>query len=280
MQILTYTSLPFLHCAPAYNQAKDLYIRSHGNYQPGQQRDRNYNWSTSNINPKEHVFGTTEKVLQNGVLLCLDPSKDAAVPKSRITSKQVQDTKNLKDQLGRARNLGHGARNVGANHTFGVKGAVDDWDASACIAGDYSVQEQMPDRDLGTSATAGWRNVTTDSRGFGTPTVRVDIPGPSKRSISDNQNYGDDVNAGSLIQPSEFAQSGVSDADFIKDRDQKTIRDIFINIGYKQLSDDGLFQYLWNDAAANFDLNSDGIVSVEEFRCALNKHLDEMDGDQ
>lgn len=161
-----------------------------------------------------------------------------------------------------------------------MKGAVDDWDASACIAGDYSVQEQMPDRDLGTSATAGWRNVTTDSRGFGTPTVRVDIPGPSKRSISDNQNYGDDVNAGSLIQPSEFAQSGVSDADFIKDRDQKTIRDIFINIGYKQLSDDGLFQYLWNDAAANFDLNSDGIVSVEEFRCALNKHLDEMDGDQ
>ena len=93
-------------CCP---KAKDLYIRSHGNYQPGQQRNRNYNWGTSNIDPREHVFGTTEKNrLHNGVGLCMDPSKDAAVPKSRITSKQVQDTKNLKDQLGRARNLGHG----------------------------------------------------------------------------------------------------------------------------------------------------------------------------
>jgi len=259
-------------------EAKDLYIRSHGNYQPGQQRNRNYNWTSSNINPKEHVFGTTEKNrLRDGVSLCMDPRKDPAVPKTRITSKQVQDTKNLKDQLGRARNLGHGPRNLAPNHSFGVKGAVDDWDAAACIAGDYSVEEQMPDKDLGVSATPGWRNVTTDSRGFGTPTVRVDVSAPTKRSISDNQNYGDDVNAGSLIQPSQFSMAGVGDTDFIKERDQNTIRTLFVNIGYDLLNDDDIFSRIWDDAATNFDLNSDGIVSVEEFRCALNKYLDEQE---
>ncbi len=224
------------------------------------------------------MFGTTEKNrLRNGVGLCLDSRLDAAVPKTRITSKQVQDTKNLKDQLGRARNMGHGPRNIGQDHSFGVKCPVDEWDAGACLAGDYSVAEQMPDKDLGTSATPGWRNVTTDARGFGTPTVRIDVKAPNSRSISDNQNYGDDVNAGSLIRPSEFSMSGVKDADFLKERDQGTIRNIFTKIGYDMLKEDALFQYIWNDAAANHDHNADGIVSVEEFRGALNKYLDEND---
>jgi len=180
--------------------------------------------------------------------------------------------KNLKDHLGRAKNLGHGNRGLDEQHVFGVKGTLDQWDAQACIAGDYSYEEQMPDPDLGTSATVGWRNTTTDQRSFGCPTVRADIPQPERKSVSDNQNYGDDVNAQFLLYPPQFASAGVEDEAFVQQRDPQEIREIFENIGYKLT--DAQFEKIWAVAAANNDYNGDGIVSCEEFRAALNEAED------
>jgi hypothetical protein len=249
------------------------YIRSHGSYGPGQQRNREYKWDQSAVDPNVHRFGKVEKeMLKNGVQLCLDPKKDDGVAKTRITAKQVEDIKGMKDHLGRSRNLGHGNRGLGQAHVFGVKGTLDQWDAQMCIAGDYSAGEQAPDTDLGTSATPGWRNVAVEKRAFGCPTLRTDVPKPGARSISDNQNYGDDVNAQFLLYPPQFSTAGVEDEDFAEARSQADIREMFENIGYRLSERE--FQQVWNDAATNYDLNSDGIVSVEEFRSALNKWMD------
>ena len=164
-----------------------MYVRSHGSYGPGEQRNREYKWEESPIDPVNHMFGKVDKgMVRNGVELCLVPAKDDAVPKTRITAKQVEDIKGMHDHLGRSRNLGHGDRGLPKNHVYGVKGSLDQWDAQACISGNYSADEQAPDADLGTSATPGWRNVAVEKRAFGCPTLRADIIKPERRSREPN----------------------------------------------------------------------------------------------
>jgi hypothetical protein len=38
------------------------YIRSHGNYEAGEQKQRNYSW---NLDPMQHRFGKVEEKVQN-----------------------------------------------------------------------------------------------------------------------------------------------------------------------------------------------------------------------
>jgi len=93
-----------------------------------------------------------------------------------------------------------------------------------------------------------------------------------KKSISDNQNYGDDVNAQYLLYPPQFAAQGVEDEEFVQPRSRREIREIFEKIGHS--FSDNEFDRIWESAACNCDLNADGIVSVQEFRSALNDYLD------
>ena len=51
-------------------KAKELYIRSHGMYDAGEQRDRKYQWP---FNPNQHVFGKTEKLVHDEGRFCLQP---------------------------------------------------------------------------------------------------------------------------------------------------------------------------------------------------------------
>ncbi len=165
---------------------------------------------------------------------------------------------------------------------------------------------QLPDKDLGTSVTPGYRNITTDpDRAFGVPTIRRDISGPARPSVSDTRNFGSDADARMLLVPAKFADAGIDHRwvrlhraresislsfarvcvcdpcasavrrDFIAQRDASEIRDVFAKIGH-ELTDDE-FANVWDRAAHGYDLNEDGIVSVEEFRLALNEYLDARD---
>ncbi|KAG5179423.1 hypothetical protein JKP88DRAFT_349955 [Tribonema minus] len=108
-----------------------------------------------------------------------------------------------------------------------------DWDARACVEGDYTFAQQQPDADLGKSLTPGFRNVTTElwrdsktaikpgfrnvtmeDRAFGVPAIRTDIPAPAQRSVADAQNYGDGVPARYLVNPGQFSSLGVEDDEF------------------------------------------------------------------
>ena len=72
------------------------------------------------------------------------------------------------------------------------------------------VLAKMRSLDLSQSHTPGFRNTTNEVRPFGVPTVRSDIPKYARKSIADNQNYGDDVNAQFLLYPGEFTSIGAN----------------------------------------------------------------------
>ena len=69
---------------------------------------------------------------------------------------------------------------------FGVTSSGDAWSAADCIRGDYTLEQQLPDADLGKSVSKGYRNLTTDpERTFGIPTIRKDIPGRDRQTDSE-----------------------------------------------------------------------------------------------
>merc|ERR1719399_2022132 len=114
----------------------------------------------------------------------------------------------------------------------------------------------------------------TAARSFGAPTVRKDKNPNAFRSIADNQNYGDDTDCGSLVAPSAHIGLGVNDQDFCDARGKDEVRDIFVSIGYEELSDDGLFESLWSKASAASEFTGSGEVSLQEFRNVLNAYHD------
>jgi len=257
------------------SQHKQQYIKSHGSYEPAEQRNRNYAWSNTQVkDPANFRFGKgADRPEANGVGMCLDNAKDPSVPKTRITNAAVERFKATKDHLGRTRNLGNGpvAGQTG-DHTFGVGGTVDAWGAKKCIEGEYCVNEQMPDDDLGRATQIGWRNFTKETRSFGCPTVRTDLRCPQGRGIADCQNYGDDTSAAFLIQPDQYACMGLDDDAFAEAMSQQDIRQMFDEIGYDWLGDEE-FGCIWNQAAQR-SLSRPGDVSVGEFRDCLNDYLD------
>ena len=155
------------------------YVKSHGSYAPGEQRARSYTWR---VDPVSHRFGVGvgSQVALNGLSLGVSGALrgEGDLEPQRVTSKKVEDFKNLQDQLGRVRNLGHGERGIGHAHTYGKASirALHEWDARMCIQGDYDEGDQAPDSDLGKSYTPGFRNTTNEIRAFGTPSVRARTP--------------------------------------------------------------------------------------------------------
>mmetsp|Transcript_27690 Transcript_27690/g.35799 ORF Transcript_27690/g.35799 Transcript_27690/m.35799 type:complete len:434 (+) Transcript_27690:157-1458(+) len=255
-------------------QGRDQYKRSHHSYDPGEQRKRDYEWGDSK--PDERVFGRSGGVLAlNGVsenvasvLKC-----ETDEPTKRIASKRVEDYKGLQDTLSRAKNLGHGPRELDPNFRYGMSTLPLGEDAKSCIEGSYSVHEQMPDPDLGKSCTPGFRNVTTEQRAFGVPSVRTDIPMYAKRSVADHQNYGDDVNARFLIQPGEFSNMGIQDEDFFQPRNRQEIEELFQNAGIVDF-EGTILDALWKDCC-NGDL--EGSASIQQYQLVLNDYIEARD---
>lgn len=262
---------------------KSMYIKSHGSYEPAEQRDRNYAWGNTEVkDPASFRFGRgATKAEMNGVGMCMNNSTDPSVPKTRLAHKAVERFKSTKDHLGKVRNLGNGpVRDLPEDYTYGVTGGMDAWGAKQCVEGDYSVHEQLPDPDLGRATQIGWRNATTDTRAFGVPTVRTDIrpPGARGRGIADNNNYGDDTSAAYLINPNEYTALGLDDAAFAEALSQDEIRQIFSEIGYGDLQDEE-FERIWYQASY-MQLSRPGEVSVAEFKQCLNEYLDAKEDGQ
>ena len=68
-----------------------MYNKTHGNFGPGEQRDREYNWPVEKTN---HQFGYGEKKLLNGAAMSLHSERyDGDFPKTVIVKKTVEDHK-------------------------------------------------------------------------------------------------------------------------------------------------------------------------------------------
>lgn len=248
----------------------EVYIKSHGSYKPGAQTKRNYDWSQTGINPHEHTFGKTEVLAGESAADCIAQPKRNTM---RVVSKAQVDYMTAKVRtIGKPTSYGN---HTDPDRTFGqrsdAKIAPGEWNAADCIRGDYGMDD---DPKLGKSTRKGMRNVTTETRAFGCPTIRDDVVPPKNRSVSDSQNYGTDANAADLLFPSQFSAIGVHDEDFTKQRPPSTIRKIFANIGQKYTDDE--FVRVWWRAATAGDINGDGIVSVTEFSRAADEYADAL----
>lgn len=96
--------------------------------------------------------------------------------------KNVSDFRKVRaDELGTVRNLGLGEHNLDTDHCYGLPSKrFNDWGARECLQGNYTVEEQQPDPDLGRSLRRGCapEQVLRSDRTFGVPNVRNDIKAP------------------------------------------------------------------------------------------------------
>ena len=122
-----------------------MYKRTHSNYYPGEQRNREYDWNanpTINGRPQTYSFGFGEQRLLDGVKKAIHHERiDDAYPRTTIVKKQVEDTKAVStDMLGQVKNLGQGQEPRGPDFVYGHKNDFAAWNAGKCITGEATLQ--------------------------------------------------------------------------------------------------------------------------------------------
>lgn len=90
-----------------------MYQKTHGNFGPGEQRKRDYDWSNPKVadgsgNILAHPFGYGEQRLLAGAAKSIQPERiEESFPKTVIVKKIVEDQKTVtQDMLGTVKNLG------------------------------------------------------------------------------------------------------------------------------------------------------------------------------
>jgi len=234
-------------------------VRTHGDYLPGEQKKRNYDWGAAGIDPKSTVFGIVDSnPYVNGVAKSINPNiVGSGVDTTKLVNKVVEDFKeNRSEKLGQTKTLG--ARNVtlSEDHTFGVSSRkFEEWGVGKLMNGIYTEAEQVPDADLGKSIKKGFRNIAPKDRVFGAPTVRTDIYTPSERSVADNNNYGYEPNTMALLYPADGAERGITEEDFLEARSRDEIKTLtkMAKLGMKDEDFDRIYN-ISADAAGNCSL--------------------------
>jgi len=253
-------------------EERALYIKSHANYDPGEQRRRGYSWVDEKgpIDPRSYSFGgiVVERDV-NGMAKAMNPLIDERIPREPVVcDKLLEDFREVNgEQLGKVKNLGFGDRGFGENQVFGMPSQKGpEWGTRECM-GNYTAEEQQPDKDLGRSLKPGWRNIAREGpdRAFGVPSIRKDIEPPTMKSVADHQNYGDEAGAEVILYPPRFTDEGIDQADFLYARGKEEIADIFKSAGFGLT--DAEFERVYEQAT---HLDAGGQVSVESFRKVLN----------
>jgi len=261
---------------PEPETVRKQYVMTHGSYDPGEAVDRKYEWP---IDPRAHRFGTGADSHGNrngeGVkdAVTMDRDYGGGFPATRIVKREAEDFRRVNnDELGKSRNLMQGMPPVPPGFSFGVGTNESGITAGECIRGWYPEPEQLPDPDLGTCLKVGRRNQTVETRAFGCPSIRNDIPRPRVRSVADCQNYGNEVGASALLNPQRFELVGIPDSDFLLRRPRDELRDILSCAGYT--FDDDLFGTLWQQAVALFN-DSEELASLDALLFVYSEHINQ-----
>ena len=190
----------------------EQYLKSHGSYQPGEQKSRDYNW---NINPVTTTFGIQNNTVERG-----NSSKGVseALIQQELEQNQFNHKKKKKLLCSIIQEEQQKYR-MEEKIVHGIKtNTNDDTTAKDCLS-IYNDGDSTD--DLGRSLRPGFRNVYTQvselnqtyhkshvcaqihfiKRAFGCPSIRTDIPKYFPNSIANTQNFGDDVNASYLLRP-------------------------------------------------------------------------------
>lgn len=256
---------------PDPEDVRQTYVRTHGNFAPGEMFSRKYEWPKQITGDEHFRFGSGGQGggVQEGrgakMALDYECEDDGAFPGTKVVRRTAEDYRQVNnDKLGHTRNMMQGSPPVPPGHAFGIVAIGSDVSAGECIRGWYSRDEQLPDADLGTCVKPGRRNVTGETRAFGTPSVRNDIPGPSpeKRSVADTQNYGTEVGASALLNPQRFELQGVPDSEFLLRRSKDELESILKCCGYT--FGEGVYEELWAASVRLFEDDME-LVSLDAF---------------
>ena len=217
------------HCQPV----------SHERVPPGTQRTRNYDWHSAGIDPQQIRFGkaSSRKVESTADVLQRPEGGCKHGAPARIVSKHLHDIQlATKDRLGRSqRQPAHEqvADEEGADPPAGVPSVREhEFGVYELLTGGVSPEQQQPDETLGrqvpSAATlAEWER----NQVFGKPTVRTDVPAPTRRSVANDQNYGDEPGAESIVFPGNCFERGALDEEFSKPLSLKRIKEIYSHAG-------------------------------------------------
>lgn len=256
-----------------------IYKKSHGHYEPGEQKRRGYNYPGGPDYPNVTRFGVKgDTIALNGVSKNItDVLKNVDDKAPLVNTKNVEDYREMYDTLGKCKNLGQNSASRSIDHAYGkpsgaqlraAKGKAP-VGADEVIRGNYSEEDQLPDKDLGKTLTPGFRNITLETRAFGLPCVRTDIPAPpiNQRSCANNQNYGDDATASELINPQPFADMRISEKSMFENRSKEALFSFFEKIGNAASTDvmEVCFKLASRDGEG---------ASIQDFREHLNDYFD------
>jgi hypothetical protein len=173
---------------------KKLYTKTHGLTDPGEQKDRNYNWP---VDKNTHYFGKPQNIeLEGAKKSLMTDFLEANHPKTIIIDKRLEDYRQAtSDMVGRSKFRGTLHPSIDENHIFGKKSIIgENWNASKCMHGDpqeKTLNHLTPDPDLGRSIlyrsklSAIKPNAAPSDKVFGVPSVRVDLPEKQYTSVSD-----------------------------------------------------------------------------------------------
>ncbi|KAM3872997.1 EF-hand domain-containing family member B [Diretmus argenteus] len=107
---------------------------------------------------------------------------------------------------------------------------------------------------------------TTHWRTYGIPTVRVDLPAPRVKRVSDTNNYGETATAAELLYPSIHSLRGVHEEHFFCPRTREEIAEIFRSVGVDISAE--MFEEVWKLSSMRHPA---GEVCVEAFRHVLQE---------
>eukprot|EP00929_Paragymnodinium_shiwhaense_P084679 TRINITY_DN45303_c0_g2_i1.p2 TRINITY_DN45303_c0_g2~~TRINITY_DN45303_c0_g2_i1.p2 ORF type:complete len:580 (+),score=111.60 TRINITY_DN45303_c0_g2_i1:138-1877(+) len=295
-----------LHAAreAAAKRVHSQYVRSHQAFAPGEQLDRRYAWPDDMQDPQQFAFGRQENARNKdgaGVksifagdgctAQALDDQGKAAddpkawAPPTRIVPKTGEDARwyyhhSIGQPAGRTQAANRPP--VPAHFAFGAPSRVkakhgqpDEVQPSAgeLIRGNYTVEEQMPDRDLGRCTKDGRRNLAPDDRYFGkptrppsrsgsvargdgeaTPTVCVSpyeepaafAPRPRRPAFADDEPDAFGQGVASALMPGLHTQKGLHSDEFRRERGCEEVKLLLQSAGYSV--EDERFQRAWSEA--------------------------------
>lgn len=199
-----------------------------------------------------------------------------------VNTKNVEDFREMSDILGQSRNLGQDSAARSIEYAYGKPSGTqiraaqgkEPVGALEVIKGNYSKEDQLPDKDLGKSITPGFRNITLETRAFGLPSLRNDVPAPpiQNRSVANNMNYGDDATAADLINPQPFSDLRITEKSMFTDRPKEAVFAFFEKIGFG--ADREIMEACF--AAASQDGE---VCNLHDYRNQLNDYLEARDTD-
>merc|ERR1719401_860574 len=245
---------------PDTEEVRAQYRYTHNNYNPGERISRKYNFPEVTKDKgfrfggmvSDAIEGDGMKMVMNG-----EVEDDNTAKQTKIVQRVCEDYRHVAHApLFKAVNVKQGPKGppLPKDHRYGIKSTISDYTAGSCIKGYYPLAEQLPDQDLGRCTKPGRRNVTTETRAFGVPSVRTDIPAPppGQRSCGSTKAYGDDCSAAALLNPQRFDMKGIPDREFLVRRPKEELERLIENVQLEMPVD---FEALWDNALALFEDN-------------------------